>query len=49
MLETFGGRYVDRFERRDGEWRIAHRTVFRTWDKVEHVELPFPPGGYNEG
>ncbi|WP_168787885.1 nuclear transport factor 2 family protein [Paraburkholderia aromaticivorans] len=21
------GRYVDRFERRDGEWRVAHRTV----------------------
>jgi hypothetical protein len=21
------GRYVDRFERRNGEWRVAHRTV----------------------
>ncbi|MPM22037.1 hypothetical protein SDC9_68487 [bioreactor metagenome] len=21
------GRYVDRFERREGEWRVAHRTV----------------------
>jgi hypothetical protein len=21
------GRYVDRYERRDGEWRIAHRRV----------------------
>ena len=21
------GRYVDRFERRDGQWRVAHRTV----------------------
>jgi hypothetical protein len=26
-----GGRYVDRFERRDGEWRIAARTVISEW------------------
>ena len=26
-LERAMGRYVDRFERRDGEWRIAHRRV----------------------
>lgn len=26
-LSASGGRYVDRFERRDGEWRIAHRVV----------------------
>ena len=25
------GRYVDRFERRDGEWRIARRTVVYDW------------------
>ena len=49
MLETFGGRYVDRFERRDGEWKIAHRTVVHEWDKVEHVELAFPPGRFTEG
>ena len=24
---TVYGRYVDRFERRDGNWRVAHRTV----------------------
>jgi SnoaL-like domain len=49
VLETFGGRYVDRFERRDGTWRIAHRTVVHEWDKVEHVELAFPPGRFTEG
>ena len=27
---VYGLRYVDRFERRDGEWRIAHRVC--TWD-----------------
>ncbi len=26
-----GGRYVDRFERRNGEWRIAVRRVFMDW------------------
>jgi SnoaL-like domain len=26
-----GGRYVDRFERRDGEWRIAARVVVIDW------------------
>ena len=49
VLETFGGRYVDRFERRDGEWKIAHRTVVHEWDKVEHVDLAFPPGRFTEG
>ena len=49
VLETFGGRYVDRFERRSGEWRIAHRTVVHEWDKVERVELAFAPGRFTEG
>jgi hypothetical protein len=26
-----GGRYLDRFERRGGEWRIAHRTMLYDW------------------
>lgn len=26
-----GGRYVDRFERRDGAWRIAHRRGINEW------------------
>lgn len=31
-LETFlCGRYLDRFERRGGEWRIADRTVVYDW------------------
>ena len=25
------GRYVDRFEKRGGEWRIAQRTVVYDW------------------
>ena len=31
-LETFlCGRYLDRFERRDGQWRVAERTVVYDW------------------
>jgi len=28
----FGGRYLDQFERRDGEWRILHRKVVMDWN-----------------
>jgi len=33
-VEVFGGRYVDRFERRNGAWRIAARTVVHDWSTV---------------
>jgi hypothetical protein len=35
-----GGRYVDRWERRHGEWRIAERTVVVDWQRVERVHEP---------
>ena len=38
----WGGRYVDRFERRDGAWRIAHRIVVHEWTKYERVEATWP-------
>lgn len=28
-----GGRYLDRFEQRDGEWRIAQRTMLYDWTR----------------
>ena len=28
-------RYLDRFERRDGEWRIVHRRVVTDWSRAE--------------
>jgi SnoaL-like domain len=34
------GRYVDRFERRNGDWRIAHRTV--VYD-IERFDATVPP------
>jgi hypothetical protein len=30
-----GGRYIDRFERRDGEWRIAKRIGVHDWRRYE--------------
>jgi hypothetical protein len=32
-----GGRYVDRFERRGGKWRIAQRTVVDDWSRIDRV------------
>lgn len=50
---TVGGRYLDRFERRDGRWAIAHRDVIFDWSRQEpetekfwekHPALPFLHG-----
>ena len=37
-----GFRYVDRFERRDGEWRIAHRTAVTEWSSIDADRWPLP-------
>ncbi len=39
------GRYIDRYERRDGEWRIKHRTCVSDWSRIEPAKLPLPDGG----
>ena len=49
-LLTYAGRYLDRFERRDGRWAIAHRLVVVDWDRAEPIERApaherFTPGG----
>jgi hypothetical protein len=33
-LITFNGRYIDRFESRDGDWRIARRTLRVDWSDI---------------
>ena len=39
-IDAFGcHRYVDRFQRRDGEWRILRRTVVFDW----RTTIPLPP------
>jgi hypothetical protein len=42
---TTGFRYVDRFARRDGEWRIARRVAVREWTHVVPAaeQLVIPP------
>jgi ketosteroid isomerase-like protein len=34
---VISGRYVDRLERRNGEWRIAHRTVVYDFERYDEV------------
>jgi hypothetical protein len=45
QLFTFWGRYLDRFERRNGEWRTAHRICLHEWNRTERYEAqPDYPG-----
>ena len=53
-----GGRYLDKFERRDGRWAIVHRDVIFDWSRQEpetekfwdkHPALPFLYGVRGEG
>jgi hypothetical protein len=39
-LTVAGGRYVDRFERRDGRWAIARRVCTAEWRSVLPSKLP---------
>ena len=40
-----GGRYIDRFERRDGEWRIAMRQNLLEWSGLmPAAAMPLPDG-----
>jgi hypothetical protein len=39
-LHTFNGRYIDRCERRDGEWRITRRHLRVDWSKIERIDAP---------
>lgn len=41
------GRYLDRFERRGGEWKIAHRMVVDEWARLDPVtKVPIGPGAH---
>jgi len=37
-LDMMGGRYVDKFERRDGQWRILDRVCTCEWSMTLRVE-----------
>lgn len=49
FLERFGGRYVDRFERREGSWLIAHRICIHEWNVKERIELAWAYDRFTEG
>jgi ketosteroid isomerase-like protein len=49
VLETFGGRYTDRFEKRGGEWRIAHRQVIHDWSNVVPITAEYPNEPFENG
>jgi ketosteroid isomerase-like protein len=40
-----GARYVDRFERRNGEWRIARRQLLWDWVRDDKVEAEYEAVG----
>lgn len=39
---TAAGRYIDRFEQRDGRWLIAHRQVVMDWTALSEGIDPIP-------
>lgn len=41
-----GGRYLDRFERRNGEWRIAKRTFVLDWNQNQKATAIWDSGLY---
>lgn len=50
FVDTFWGRYVDRFERRDGVWAIASREVVHDWSERRPCGPPMPHvGTYRAG
>lgn len=41
-----GGRYLDRFERRKNEWRIAKRTFVHDWNQNQKATVQWDTGLY---
>jgi hypothetical protein len=40
------GRYLDRFIRRDGAWKLIARTFIDEWSRVDAVKEPAPQGAH---
>ncbi|MGE0306362.1 MAG: nuclear transport factor 2 family protein [Acidimicrobiia bacterium] len=47
----FHGRYLDRLERRLGEWRLVHRRVVHDWSEIRENRRGLGPGrhAYSQG
>jgi hypothetical protein len=49
-VDMVGGRYVDRFERREGRWAIADRVCLVEWNgELKPAKTPADPGLYVQG
>lgn len=46
---VFAGRYADRFERREGVWKIAHRQVVFDRSRIDKIEREFSSDGMTCG
>jgi len=44
---SYYGRYLDRFERRDGCWKIVHRQVVMDWHRDEPAAVDFGDPRFN--
>ncbi len=42
VLHTWWGRYLDRYECREGRWAIAHRVCVHEWTRTEPAGEPMP-------
>ena len=45
---TVYNRYVDRFEKRNGEWRVANRQVVDDWNRIDEVTATSPDAEMNK-
>ena len=45
VLRIRAGRYIDRFERRDGRWAIAERVLADDWSRVQNADGVLDGGG----
>lgn len=41
-IDSFAGRYLDRFEHRDGRWAIVRRALRRDWTRRDEVTAHMP-------
>jgi len=49
-IDMVGGRYVDRFERREGRWAIADRVCLVEWNgELQPAKTPADPALYMQG
>ena len=42
IVDVWWGRYLDRYERREGDWRISERIVVHEWTQEVPIEHPMP-------